>query len=164
MSRKIAIYPGTFDPITKGHLDILIRACNLFDKVVILVAVNPQKSPLFTVKEREELIRGATKDLSNIEITSYRGLIVNYAEEYGGIAIIRGLRAISDFEFELQLALTNRRLNEKIHTIFMAPHERFTYLNSTIVKQVAKFKGDISHFVPENVKEALMEKFSSNIE
>ena len=157
---KIAIYPGTFDPITNGHLDILIRACNLFDKVVVLVAINPQKEPLFTVKEREELIRGATRDLTNIEVTSYRGLIVNYAREFGGLVIIRGLRAISDFEYELQLALTNRRLNDDVHTIFMAPHERFTYLNSTIVKQVAKFKGDISPFVPDNVRQALMKKFN----
>ena len=159
MSKKIAIYPGTFDPITNGHIDILNRACNLFDKVIVLVAINPQKNPLFSVEERIDLIKGATKDLQNIEVTSYKGLIVNYAQENKGIVIIRGLRAISDFEYELQLALTNRRLNNNIHTIFMAPHESFTYLNSTIVKQVAKFKGEISPFVPDNVEAALKEKF-----
>ncbi len=159
MNERIAIYPGTFDPITYGHLDILSRASKMFDKVIILIAINPAKHPLFTVKERTELIAQSITELPNTSVSSYRGLIVDYAANHNSIAIIRGLRAISDFEYELQLALTNRKLNDRINTIFMAPHEKYTYLNSTIVKQVAKFGGDITSFVPKNVAEAVYAKY-----
>ncbi|GAB4336047.1 MAG: pantetheine-phosphate adenylyltransferase [Calditrichia bacterium] len=159
---RLALYPGTFDPITYGHIDILERSLNLFDEVIVTVAKNPGKTPLFTMSERmrlinEVLVERGIADRANVQ--GAEGLLVEFARKTGACAIIRGLRAVSDFEYELQMALMNRRLAEEITTVFMMPHERFTYLNSTIVKEVARFGGDIHSFVPKNVEKALLEKY-----
>ena len=158
---KRAIYPGTFDPITYGHIDILERALKLFDQIIVIVAINPSKKPFFSIQERIELIRKVIKERSiekQVKVTQFEGLLVRFAQEKNACAIIRGLRAVSDFEYELQMALMNRRLADEIATVFMMPHENYTYLNSTIVKEVARLGGDISNFVPEIVKKALQQK------
>jgi len=160
--RKV-IYPGTFDPITNGHIDIIKRARELFDSVVVTVAINPGKTPLFTTEERLELLRGSLKGYSNIIVDSFEGLVVDHAHEVGAIGIIRGLRALSDFEYEFQMALMNRKLASDITTIFLMPHENYTYLNSSIVKNLASLSSDVSDFVPAVVKKALMKKFSKKI-
>jgi pantetheine-phosphate adenylyltransferase len=157
---KLAIYPGTFDPITNGHLDIIERSVNLFDSVIVAVTTNPAKAPLFKVEERVSMIRKVTSDLSNVLVENFTGLLMNYAMKKGADVIVRGLRAITDFEYEFQMALVNRRLAEGIVTVFLMPNEKYTYLNSTIVKEVAKFDGDVSSFVPEEVHQRLREKFS----
>ncbi len=158
---KRAIYPGTFDPITHGHMDILNRAIKLFDEIIVTIANNPNKNPLFSTEERKSLIEKVLEnheDKHKVIIEGFDGLLVNFARNKKAIAIIRGLRAVSDFEYELQMALMNRRLADEISTVFMMPHEKYTYLNSTIVKEVARLGGDISNFVPHPVEEALMEK------
>ncbi|MEX0602262.1 MAG: pantetheine-phosphate adenylyltransferase [Bacteroidota bacterium] len=155
---KIAIYPGTFDPITNGHLDILERALKLFDKVVICIAKNSSKSPMFSEEERLSLIRQSVASLRNVEVDSFDGLLVAYARSKGAVAVVRGLRAISDFEFELQMALMNRKLDEAVETFFLMPNEKYTYLNSSIVREIARLKGDVSDFVPPPVKKALEAK------
>jgi len=163
---KIAIYPGTFDPITYGHVDIIERASRLFDKIIITVARNPAKTPLFTADERVQLIKKSIttiKNKSSFTVDTFDGLIVKYAKKQGASAIIRGLRAISDFEYELQMALMNRRLQQDMTTVFLMPHENYTYLNSTIVKEVAGLGGDISNFVPPSVEEKLKEKFTKKL-
>jgi pantetheine-phosphate adenylyltransferase len=157
---KIVMYPGTFDPITNGHIDIIKRARELFDSIVITVAVNPGKTPLFTTHERLKLIRESLKGYDKVTVDSFDGLIVDHAHEVGAIGIIRGLRAVSDFEYEFQMALMNRKLADDITTIFLMPHENYTYLNSSIVKNLASLNSDISDFVPETVNEALKKKFS----
>jgi pantetheine-phosphate adenylyltransferase len=157
---KIVMYPGTFDPITNGHIDIIKRARELFDSIVITVAVNPGKTPLFTTYERLKLIRESLKGYDKVTVDSFDGLIVDHAHEVGAIGIIRGLRAVSDFEYEFQMALMNRKLADDITTIFLMPHENYTYLNSSIVKNLASLNSDISDFVPETVNEALKKKFS----
>lgn len=156
---RTVVYPGTFDPITNGHLDVITRALNLFDKVIVAVAENPDKVPLFTVEERLELIREAVKELSNIELDHFSGLAVNYAHDKGACAIIRGLRAISDFEIEFQMALMNRHMDQNVATVFLMPHDRYTHLNSSIIREIASMGGDISDFVPPVVEEALNEKY-----
>jgi len=162
MKKKIAIYPGTFDPITNGHIDIVDRARKMFDEVIISIAQNPKKTPLFSVEERKGMIRESIVSLENIEVDAFEGLLVQYASMRNAIAIIRGLRAISDFEYELQMAMMNRKLREKIITVFLMPHENYIYLNSSIVKEVASFGEDVSHLVPEIVVKKLKEKFSNN--
>lgn len=160
---KRAIYPGTFDPITYGHLDILNRAIKLFDEIIITIAVNPGKEPLFSLDERRKLIEKTLEthsDKTQIKIEGFDGLLVNFAMEKKASAIIRGLRAVSDFEYEFQMALMNRRLSDGISTVFMMPHEKYTYLNSTIVKEVARLGGNISNFVPPEVEQALLKKFN----
>jgi pantetheine-phosphate adenylyltransferase len=159
MSDKIAIYPGTFDPFTNGHLDITERAAKLFDHVIITIAENTKKVPLFSIKERLQFITEATKHLDNVTPDSFSGLLVNFAQEKQAAAIIRGLRAVSDFEFEFQMALMNRRLNKEITTVFLMPHEKYTYLNSSIVREVAQFGGNVDKLVPPLVVEKLKEKF-----
>ncbi|MFQ5864700.1 MAG: pantetheine-phosphate adenylyltransferase [bacterium] len=161
MSKKnrLAIYPGTFDPITNGHLDIIERAANLFDSVIVAVTTNPAKAPLFTVEERVSMIRTVTSNLSNVLIENFSGLLMDYAKKKGADVIVRGLRAITDFEYEFQMALVNRKLAANIVTVFLMPNEKYTYLNSTIVKEVAKFNGDVSSFVPEEVHRCLREKY-----
>lgn len=152
---KIAIYPGSFDPITFGHLDVVERASRLFEQVIVTVARNTSKTPLFTPAERVDLIETALSDMTlsaPVKVETFDGLIVDYAQSKGAKAIIRGLRAVSDFEYEMQMALVNRRLNSAITTVFLMPHEKYTYLNSSIVKEVASFNGDISNFVPECVR------------
>jgi pantetheine-phosphate adenylyltransferase len=156
---KIAIYPGTFDPITNGHVDIIERACTLFDKVVVTIARNSTKDPLFTEKERLDLIRQTVKSFKQIEVDSFEGLLVEYAKKKKATAVVRGLRAISDFEYELQMALMNRKLNPGVQTVFLMPNERYTYLNSTIVREIARLGGDVTDFVPLVVKQALDGKF-----
>jgi len=155
---KIAIYPGTFDPITNGHIDVAARASKLFDKVIICVALNSMKAPMFTGGERVKLIQDSVKDIENIEVEELDGLLVDYAQRKGAHAIVRGLRAVSDFEYEFQMALTNRKLCSDIDTIFLMPHEKYTYLNSSIVREIAKFGGNVSQFVPSHVEKALMKK------
>ena len=157
---KIAIYPGTFDPITNGHLDVIYRAAKMFDKVIVAISTHPSKKPLFSVDERIKLIKDSIVGHSNIVVESFEGLLVNYAEARGAIAIVRGLRAISDFEFEFQMALVNRKISNGMVTVFLMPHEKYTYLNSTIVKEVASLGGEVKEFVPENVLLALKEKYS----
>jgi pantetheine-phosphate adenylyltransferase len=156
--RKV-IYPGTFDPVTYGHIDIIKRARDLFDAVVVTVAVNPSKTSLFTVEERVQFIKESVKEFSNIQVDSFDGLVVDHAKSVGASGIIRGLRAISDFEFEFQMALMNRKLASDIATIFLMPHEKYTYLNSTVIRNLASLKADVSDFVPQVVQEALIKKF-----
>jgi len=158
---KIAIYPGSFDPVTNGHLDILERAMKLFDKVIITIARNSVKNPLFSEKERLAMIKEAVKDLEGVEVDSFDGLLVEYARKKKATAVVRGLRAISDFEYELQMALMNRRLNEQLVTVFLMPNEKYTYLNSSIVREIARHQGDVKDFVPQHVYRKLMEKMAS---
>jgi pantetheine-phosphate adenylyltransferase len=161
---RTVIYPGTFDPITYGHLDVLERALNLFDEIIITIAVNPSKKPLFSLDERITLIKQVLEtnpEGHRVKIEGFDGLLVNFAREKKASAIIRGLRAVSDFEYELQMALMNRRLADEITTVFMMPHEKYTYLNSTIVKEVSSLGGNISNFVPKNVQEALVKKLKN---
>ena len=158
---KLGIYPGTFDPITNGHIDIIKRAILVFDKVIVAITTNSDKTPLFTIDERFELIKGSISSLKNVEVESFQGLLVDYVSKKQATAVIRGLRATSDFEFEFQMALINRKLSEKLVTVFLMTHEKYTYLNSSIVKEVARFKGEVSCFVPENVNNKLIEKFNN---
>ncbi len=157
--KKLAIYPGTFDPITNGHLDIIKRAISLFDSVIVAVTTNPTKTPLFTVNERIDMILESTVTLSGIIVETFDGLLMDYAKKKNADVIVRGLRAITDFEYEFQMALVNRKLAKDIVTVFLMPNEKYTYLNSTIVKEVAKFNGDVSSFVSELVHIKLIDKF-----
>lgn len=159
MKLTTAVYPGTFDPITNGHLDIIKRASELFDKVIVTIALNTNKKPLFSKQERKEMIRKVTENFKNIEVDSFNGLLVDYALKKKASTIIRGLRAVSDFEYEFQMSLTNRKLAPKITTIFLMPNEKYTYLNSSLVKELARFKGKINCFVPDYVREKLERKF-----
>jgi len=153
---RTVIYPGSFDPLTNGHLDVVQRAARLFDRVIVAVAQNESKSPLFTLAERVELVRGCVGHIANVEADSFDGLLVEYAERRSAQAIIRGLRAVSDFEFEFQLALMNRKLNERIEAIFMMPKDTYTFLSSRMVKEIARLGGDVSAFVPESVRKSLV--------
>ena len=157
---KIGIYPGTFDPITLGHLDIIKRAKKLFDKVIIAVAEDSRKNPIFNTNERKDLILDSIVNMDNVEVDSFKGLLVKYADQIGAISIIRGLRVLSDFEDEFKMALMNRSLNDNIVTMFLMPHEKYTHLSSSIIREVAKLQGDVSNLVPEIVKNALDEKFN----
>ncbi len=157
---KIAVYPGTFDPITLGHIDLIERSSQLFSKVIVTIAINPSKKPLFNVEERMEMIRDAIAPFKNVSVAKFDGLIVDFARKVGAKVIIRGLRAITDFEYEFQMALMNRYLADDITTVFLMPHEQFTYLNSTIIKNVANFGGDIEKFVTKFVQKKLIEKLT----
>jgi pantetheine-phosphate adenylyltransferase len=159
--KTIAIYPGTFDPITNGHLDLIKRALRTFDEVIITVAPSLKKKPLFTLQERLYLINAAVKGLKRTKVDSFNSLLVDYVRKRKGNAILRGLRAISDFEYEFQLAHMNRRLNKNIETVFMMPSEEYSYLTSSIVKEVASFGGSVKGLVPEKVEKALKEKFKT---
>ncbi|MBI3788989.1 MAG: pantetheine-phosphate adenylyltransferase [Ignavibacteriales bacterium] len=158
---KIAIYPGTFDPITNGHLDILERAMKLFDKVIITVARNSTKNPMFTEEERLEMIRKSVRQYKHVEVDSFSGLVVDYARRKKAVAIVRGLRAISDFEYEMQMALMNRKLNDQFETVFLMPNEKYTYLNSSIVREIARNNGNVKNFVPPDVYQKLKKKTAS---
>ncbi len=157
--RKI-LYPGTFDPVTFGHIDLVKRAIELFDAVVVTVARNPGKlKPLFSVTERVNMIRESLKDFENVSVDSFDGLVVDHAKAVGASGILRGLRAVSDFEYEFQMALMNRKLANDIATVFLMPHEKYTYLNSTIIRNLAELNSDVSDFVPPVVIKALKKKF-----
>ncbi len=160
MSDTIAVYPGTFDPITNGHLDIIERASSLFDKIIVTVAVNSNKAPLFSKEERQDMIRNVTSGFNNVEVDVFDGLLVEYTQKKKASVIIRGLRAISDFEYEFQMSLTNRKLAPDVTTIFLMPNEKYTYLNSSLIRELAKFKADINDFVPDYVRRKLRDKFS----
>jgi len=155
-----AIYPGSFDPVTNGHLDVIDRARKLFDQVIVAVAHNEQKQPLFTLEERLELLRGTIGNLDRVQIAPLDGLLVDFAVQQRATAVIRGLRAVSDFEFEFQMALMNRKLEASVETIFLMPKEEYTYLSSRIVKEIARLGGDIAKFVPPKVVEAFHRKQS----
>jgi pantetheine-phosphate adenylyltransferase len=155
---RTVVYPGSFDPITNGHLDVVERASKLFDQVIVAVAKNDDKRPMFTQAERKRQIEAAVKGSPNVEVAAFKGLLVDFAEKKKAQAIIRGLRAVSDFEFEFQLALMNRKLKEQIETIFMMPRESYTFLSSRLVKEIAGLGGDVGAFVPVNVERALKRK------
>ena len=156
---RTVIYPGSFDPLTNGHLDVVQRAAKLFDRVIIAVAKSDSKHPCFSLRERLPLVTQCVKHIPNVEPDSFDGLLVEYVEERGAQAIIRGLRAVSDFEFEFQLALMNRKLNERVETIFMMPKDTYTFLSSRIVKEIARLGGDVSSFVPPPVQAVLAARF-----
>jgi pantetheine-phosphate adenylyltransferase len=158
---RTVIYPGSFDPFTNGHLDLVHRAAKLFDRVIVAVARNEAKGPLFSHLERLDLIHQSIDGLANVTAEAFEGLLVNYVEERGGQAVIRGLRAVSDFEFEFQLALMNRKLNERVETIFMMPKDTYTFLSSRIVKEIARLGGDVGEFVPPQVVAALRKKLGT---
>ncbi len=158
---RTAIYPGSFDPLTNGHLDVVQRAAKLFDTVIVAVAKNEGKHPLFTLEERVALVQQSVKKLPNVKVDSFDGLLVEYVVSKKARAIVRGLRAVSDFEFEFQLALMNRKLNENVETIFMMPKDTYTFLSSRIVKEIARLGGDVRPFVPPPVQKALKQKLKS---
>lgn len=158
---RLAICPGSFDPITNGHLDVIQRAARLFDRVVVAVAASEPKGPLFGLSERLDLVRRAVEHLPNVEAEAFAGLLVDYVRQRGAHAVVRGLRAVSDFEFEFQLALMNRKLCEQVETIFMMPRESYTFLSSRLVKEISAFGGDVSEFVPAPVLEALRRRWSA---
>jgi pantetheine-phosphate adenylyltransferase len=160
--RKVAICPGSFDPITFGHLDIIQRAAHVFDEIYVVVLSNSSKQSLFTVEERVKLISEATEHLPNIKVDAFLGLTVDYAKKRKASAIIRGLRAVSDFEYEMQVESINRLLDESVETFFIMTKNQYSFLSSSIVKEVAKYGGDISALVPKNVSHALLQKFIDN--
>lgn len=157
---RTAIYPGSFDPFTNGHLDVVHRAARLFDRVIVAVAKNDGKHPLFTLEERTALIKQSIKDMPNVQADAFDGLFVEYVKKHSAQAVVRGLRAISDFEFEFQMALMNRKLNESFETIFMMPKDTYTFLSSRIVKEIARLGGDVTPFVPAHVQTALNAKLA----
>lgn len=154
----LAVYPGSFDPLTNGHVDIITRGARLFDKIVVAILVNSEKSPLFSMAERVEIAKDVFKDLPNVEVETFEGLLVEFVERRGAQVIVRGLRAVSDFEFEFQMALMNRRLNGKIDTIFMMPAEPYTYTSSRLIKEVFRLGGPVDGLVPTVVERRLQEK------
>ncbi|WP_127585772.1 pantetheine-phosphate adenylyltransferase [Paenibacillus koleovorans] len=155
----VAVCPGSFDPVTNGHLDIISRAAGIFDKVIVAIATNSSKQPLFNLEERTGLLREVTGHLPNVEIDSISGLLINYMEAKQAHVIVKGLRAVSDFEYELQMASLNHKLNAKIETFFMMTHPKFSYLSSSIVKEIAKYNGPVEDLVPDIVESALKRKF-----
>ena len=157
---KKAIYPGSFDPVTYGHIDIIERSAKVFDKLIVAVLVNSAKKPLFTTQEKVDMIRKATSHLDNVEVVSFSGLLVDFAKEQGASVSVRGLRAVTDFEYELQIAQTNHAVNPKIDTIFLTTSLQYAYLSSTITKEVASYGGDISKFVPKELVDRVYSKFN----
>ncbi|WP_088104985.1 pantetheine-phosphate adenylyltransferase [Halalkalibacter urbisdiaboli] len=157
---KIAVCPGSFDPVTYGHLDIISRGAAVFDKVIVAVLHNRNKQPLFSIDERVDLLKQVTKQLSNVEVDSFNGLLIDYMKEKQAHTIIRGLRAVSDFEYEMQAASINKKLGPEVETFFMMTSNHYSYLSSSIVKEVAKYHADVTDLVPEEVADALRVKFS----
>jgi pantetheine-phosphate adenylyltransferase len=155
-----AMYPGTFDPFTNGHNDLVRRACRIFDKVVIAIAANPGKAPLFTLEQRVDLVQRVLADVPNVEVTGYTGLTVDFARTHGLNVIVRGLRAVSDFEFEFQLATMSRHLNDQVETVFLTPTEQFNFVSSTLIREIASFGGNVSEFVHPIVAEALSNRYA----
>jgi len=160
---KIGVYPGTFDPITNGHVDLITRSLRLFDRVYVAVALNPQKHPVFDLDERVEMVRVATKDLPHVEVEPFHGLLVQFVRERGAHAIIRGLRAVSDFEFELQVALMNRNLDPSAETVFLMPSQEYIYLTSTIIKEVARFGGDLKDLLHPEIARRVAAKLRGRV-
>lgn len=158
---KIAVYPGSFDPITLGHLDVIRRGAKVFDKVIVGVLVNVDKRGLFDIEERVELIKKATKDIENVEVLSFDGLLIDFIKQCNATVILKGLRAFSDFEYEFQMALMNNKLDPEIETLFMMTSAQYSYISSSAIKQVAKFKGDLTGLVPEEVIPDIIEKVNS---
>ena len=156
---RLAVYPGTFDPITRGHTDIVSRSLGIFDRLIVAVAPNPRKGALLSLEERVELAKIATKEFPNVEVESFNGLLVEYVRQRGAHAIIRGLRAVSDFEHEFQMALLNRKLDEQLETVFLMPSEEYSYLTSSIVKELALFGGELEAFLIPEVAKRLREKY-----
>ncbi|WP_205668507.1 pantetheine-phosphate adenylyltransferase [Ammoniphilus sp. CFH 90114] len=161
---RIAVCPGSFDPVTKGHLDIIQRGSRIFDKVIVAVLINRNKSPLFSIEERVQLLREVTKHIPNVEVDSFEGLLIDYLREKKAHAIIKGLRAVSDFEYEMQMASINRLLEEEIETFFMMTNNQYSFLSSSIVKEVAKYEADVSTLVPPIVELALRRKYEEQKE
>lgn len=159
---RVAVYPGSFDPVTKGHMDIIQRASRQFDKLIVAVLNNLSKKPLFSVEERKELLAEATSHLPNVEIDSFRDLLVNYMDYKQAHVIVRGIRSVTDFEYELQLASTNHKLNSEVETIFMMTNPKYSYLSSSVVKEIACFHGDVSDLVPPVVEQALIAKYQKS--
>ncbi len=159
---KLAICPGSFDPVTCGHLDIISRAASMFDQVIVVVMVNSNKHPLFTQEERVELLRRATASMPNVKVDAYGGMLAEYAREKQANVIVKGLRAMSDFEYEFQMALTNRKLNSQVETVFLTTNAEYMYLSSSLVKQVASLGGDIHEFVPECIEKDILQKYGRN--
>lgn len=155
-----AICPGSFDPVTYGHLDIVTRAAGLFDRVIVLVSSNPEKDTSFTIEERVELLRRVTARLYNVKVDSYDGLTADYAREKGASALVKGLRAVSDFEYEFQMALSNKLLYPELETLFLITNAEYMYLSSSIVKQIARYNGDISRFIPEEIRDDIEKRLS----
>ena len=158
MKRKIAIVPGSFDPITYGHIDIIKRSAQLFDEVIVAILVNPDKKYLFTLEEREEMINESIKDFKNVKVDSFSGLLVNYSKKVDSTVIVRGLRAVSDFEYEMQLTFMNKALDDNIETFYMMANKQYSFISSSIVKGVSGFGADLSKFVPKHVEEKLEKK------
>ena len=157
---KRIVYPGTFDPIHNGHLDIARKAAELFDELILVVAVNQEKSPLFSDKERVELIKESLYDVKNVKVDTFNGLVVDFVRSTDSVAIIRGLRHVSDFEFEFQMAMMNFNLNPNVKSLFMMPDEKYIHLNSTVIRDVARLGGDISDYVPKCVQDALYKEYN----
>ena len=161
---SIAIYPGSFDPLTYGHLDIIERSAQMADKLIVAVLCNSAKNPLFSTDERVSMIKDLTAHIPNVSVDTFDGLTAEYADRVGATIVVRGLRAVTDFEYELQIAQTNRIVNPKLDTIFLTTNLKYSYLSSTIVKEVAQYNGDISHFVPPSIADRVRSKFSENKE
>jgi len=159
-SNRIAVYPGTFDPITNGHTDLVSRAARVFEKIVIAVAENPQKKPLFSLEERIELAEHEVNSLGNVEVVGFSNLLVEFVQQIGASVIIRGLRAVSDFEYEFQLASMNRHIAPDVETLFLTPDEDYSFISSSLVKEVARLNGDVSEFVCQEVQAAMQKRFS----
>ena len=155
---KIAVYPGSFDPVTHGHMDIIRRSASVFDKLIVGVLRNKSKNPLFTVQERVKMIQEVTSDIENVEVVDFDGLLIDFVHKVGAKAIVRGLRAVTDFEYELQMSLTNKVIAPDVETVFLTTNLQYSYLSSSIVKKIASYNGDISHFVDKRVEKAIQDK------
>ena len=155
---KIAVYPGSFDPVTHGHMDIIRRSASVFDKLMVVVLRNKSKNPLFTVQERVKMIQEVTSDIENVEVVDFDGLLIDFVHKVGAKAIVRGLRAVTDFEYELQMSLTNKVIAPDVETVFLTTNLQYSYLSSSIVKEIASYNGDISHFVDKRVEKAIQDK------
>ncbi|ESK37730.1 phosphopantetheine adenylyltransferase [Acinetobacter nectaris CIP 110549] len=160
MSKSRIIYPGTFDPITKGHIDLVVRASKMFDEVIVAIAVGHHKKPLFSLEERVALAQQSFSELDNIKFIGFDGLLVNFFNQQKATAVLRGLRAISDFEYEFQLANMNRTLDARFETVFLTPSEQYSFISSTMVREIARLDGDVSKFVPEHVVQAFQRKYA----
>jgi pantetheine-phosphate adenylyltransferase len=157
--KHVAVYPGTFDPVTKGHVDLVERSLSIFDELIVAIAANPRKEPLFTLEERIDMFKKVTNQFKRVRIEGFDGLLVDYVKAKKAVGIIRGLRAVSDFEYEMQMALMNRRLDNTIETVFLMPNEEYSFITSTIVREAASYGGDVSSLVPKIVVEKLKKKF-----